>query len=87
MPILISERFAKAYAKLPQLIQKKVDEALRLLDEEFRHPGLRARRIEGTDGIYEARVDRKHGMTYERNGDRLIIRSVGEHDRTLGGPS
>jgi len=86
MPILISERFAKAYAKLPHPIQKKVDKALRLLDEDFRHPGLRARRIEGTHGIYEARVDRTHRMTYERNGDGLIMRSVGEHDKTLGAP-
>ncbi len=86
MPILISERFAKAYTKLPQLIRKKVGKALRLLDEDFRRPGLRARRIEGTDGIYEARVDRGHRMTYEREGDRLIMRSVGEHDKTLGAP-
>jgi len=86
MPILISERFAKAYAKLPQLIQKKVDKALRLLEKDFRHPGLQARRIEGTHGIYEGRVDRRHRMTYEREGDRLIMRSVGERDKTLGAP-
>ena len=86
MPIVIGERFQEAYTKLPQLVQKKVNKTLRLLDEDFRHPGLQARRIEGTDGIYEARVDRKHCMTYVRNGDRLIMRSVGEHGKTLGAP-
>ncbi|OGO40525.1 MAG: hypothetical protein A2Z04_05340 [Chloroflexi bacterium RBG_16_57_9] len=86
MPIVITGRFARAYARLPDHIQKKVDKALRLLEADFRHPGLRTRRIEGTPGIYEARVDQKHRMTYEREGDRLIMRTVGEHDETLARP-
>jgi len=86
MPIVITERFARAYARLPRHIQKKVDKDLRLLEADFRHPSLRARLIEGTKGIYEARVDRKHRMTYEREGDRLIMRTVGEHDKTLAWP-
>jgi hypothetical protein len=86
MPIVITERFASAYATLPQRVQRKVDKALQLLEEDFRHPGLRARRVEGTRGIHEARVDRKHRFTYETEGDRLIMRNVGEHDRTLDRP-
>jgi mRNA interferase RelE/StbE len=86
MPIVITERFAKAYARLSPDIQKKADKALRLLDADFRHPSLRARPIEGTKGVYEARVDRKHRMTYERQGDRLVMRNIGEHDETLGRP-
>jgi len=83
MPIVITEQFAKAYAKLPRYIQKKVDKALRLFEADFRHPSLRACPIERTKGIYEAHVDLKHWMTYEREGDRLIMRTVGEHDKTL----
>lgn len=86
MPIVITERFAKAYARLFPDIQKKADKALRMLDADFRHPSLRARPIEGTKGLYEARVDRKHRMTYERQGDRLVMRNIGEHDETLGRP-
>ncbi len=86
MPIVLTERFARAYGRLPQRVQRKVDKALQLLEEDFRHPGLRARPVEGTRGIYEARVDRKHRLTYEREGDRLIMRTVGEHDTTLDRP-
>jgi len=86
VPIVITERFAVAYARLPSHVQKKVDKALRLLDADFRHPSLRTRPIEGTRGIYEARVDQKHRMTYEREGDRLIMRTVGTHDETLTKP-
>jgi len=86
VPIVISERFALAYAGLPRDVRRRVDKALRLLEEDFRHPGLRAQRVEGTEGIYEARVDRRHRMTYHREGDRLIMRNVGEHDDTLRRP-
>jgi len=86
VPIVITERFARAYAKLPAEVQKRVDKALRLLDEDFRHPGLHAQRIEGGAGIYEARVDRRHRMTYHRDGDRLVMRNVGEHEKTLDRP-
>jgi mRNA-degrading endonuclease RelE of RelBE toxin-antitoxin system len=86
MPVVFTERFARAYAKLPRDVQSRVDKALRLLDEDFRHPGLRAHPMEGTEGIYEARVDGRHRMTYHREGDRLVMRNVGEHDKTLRRP-
>jgi len=86
VPTVITERFAKAYARLPRHIQKKADEALRLLEADFRHPSLRARPVEGAKGVYEARVDRKHRLTYQRQGDRLIMRTIGEHDETLARP-
>jgi mRNA interferase RelE/StbE len=86
VPLFITERFARAYARLPSDVQTRVDKALQLLDEDFRHPSLRARRIEGTDGLYEARVDRRHRMTYHRDGDLLVLRNVGKHDQTLDRP-
>ena len=86
MPVIISQRFALAYAELPLDVQRRVDKALRLLEEDFRHPGLRARPVQGTEGVYEARVDRRHRMTYHRDGDRLVMRNVGEHDEALRRP-
>lgn len=86
MPVVITEGFARAYTKLPSDVQKRVDKALLLLEEDFTHPRLRAERVEGTEGIFEARVDRRHRMTYHREGDRLVMRNVGEHDKTLRRP-
>lgn len=42
--------------------------------------------MQGTQAIYEARVDYKHRMTYERRGDWLIMRNVGPHDDVLDKP-
>jgi len=86
MPTELSRRFVRAYDRLPSVVQKRVDRALRLLNEDWRHPGLRARRLSGHRGIFYARVDRNHRITYERRGDLLILRNVGHHDETLKNP-
>ena len=86
MPLVFTQRFVRAYTELPAHIQKKVDKALGLLDSDFRHPSLQTHPIEGWEGIYEARVDLKHRLTYQRDGNDLILRTVGAHDETLKKP-
>ena len=86
MPIRRTNRFDKAYLALPPPIRAKVDRAILLLDENWRHPGLRAKRLSGHRDIFYARVDRDHRLTYERLGDVLTLRNVGHHDETLKNP-
>jgi mRNA-degrading endonuclease RelE of RelBE toxin-antitoxin system len=86
MPIEVTERFARAYERLPKHIRAKVDKSLRLLDADFRHPGLQAKRVKGTADIFEARVDYQYRMTYQRRGEWLIMRNVGPHDDVLDRP-
>jgi hypothetical protein len=86
MPIQFTERFVKQYERLPKVIQRKVDKALRLLDAGFRHPGLRSHSLEGVEGIFEAYVDIKYRMTFERRGDMFIMRNVDNHDECLKNP-
>jgi mRNA-degrading endonuclease RelE of RelBE toxin-antitoxin system len=86
MPLELTDRFVRAYERLPKHIRTKVQKALRLLEADFRHPGLRAKRMQGTGGIYEARVDQKYRLTYQRRGDWLIVRNVGPHDDVLDNP-
>jgi len=86
MPTELSRRFVRAYDRLSPEVQKRVDRALRLLDEDWRHPSLCARRLSGHRDIFYARVDRDRRITYERRGDLLILRNVGRHDETLKNP-
>lgn len=81
-----TERFAKAYRLLQSAIQRKVDKALRLLASDPRHPSLHLKKIQGTDDIWEARVDRGYRMTLEIGEDYYLLRNVGKHDETLGNP-
>jgi hypothetical protein len=86
MPIKASERFAAKYERLPALVQLKVNKALRLLDANFRHPGLRSHPVLGHPGVFEAYVDDKYRMTFQRQGDTFIMRNVDNHDECLRNP-
>ena len=88
MPFLdFSVRFKKSFRKLSPGIQRKTEKALRLISDNPRHPSLRTKPVQGVQGIYEARVDRNYRMTYERLADdTLLMRVVGEHDKTLKNP-
>ncbi len=86
MRIRFTERFVKQYERLPRTIQRKVDKALRLLDADFRHPGLRSHPVEGIGDIFEAYVDAKYRMTFERYGDVFVMRNVDNHDECLKNP-
>ena len=86
MRFVLTGRFKTAYRLLPDTLQGKVDKAIRLLSENPRHPSLRLKKIKGTPGIWEARVDKSCRMTLEVHTDVYILRNVGKHDETLGNP-
>jgi len=86
MPIQLTERFVRQYGKLPPAIRKKVDRVLRQLDADFRHPGLRSHPVESAPGIFEAYVDGRYRMTFQRQGNTFIMRNVDNHDRCLRDP-
>ena len=57
---------------------------LDFLVKDPRHPSLQTKPIQGTSGIYEARVDIDYRLTYERNeDDTLILRVAARHDMPL----
>lgn len=86
MALELTGRFVRQYARLPKVIQQKVDKALGLLDANFRHPGLRSHPVENTPGVFEAYVDRKYRLTFKRRGDTLVVRNVDNHDECLRKP-
>ena len=86
MPIQLTNRFVRQYGQLPEATQRKVDKALRLLDTDFRYPGLRSHPIESAPGIFEAYVDIKYRMTFERHRDTFVMRNVDNHDECLRNP-
>jgi mRNA-degrading endonuclease RelE of RelBE toxin-antitoxin system len=86
MPVEFTERFVRQYTKLPVAIRNKIDKALKLLDNDFRHPGLRSHPVEKAPGIFEAYVDDKYRMTYEHKEETFILRNVDNHDECLKNP-
>lgn len=86
MKLVLTDRFRKAYAGLEVGEAEAVKKALRLLVEDLGHPSLRVKKIQGTDRIWEARASRSVRLTFELQGDRLVLRNVGPHDPTLKNP-
>ena len=86
MRLLVTARFRRAYATLPPEDQKLMQKALRAMAENLRHPSLHVKRIQGTQRIWEARASRSLRLTFETEGDALILRTVGRHDEALGSP-
>jgi mRNA-degrading endonuclease RelE of RelBE toxin-antitoxin system len=81
-----TERFRRAFASLSERDAIRVEKALRLLASDPRYPGLRVKRIQGTGGIWEARASDSIRITFEMEGDVLVLRMVGPHDATLNDP-
>lgn len=77
--------FIDAYVALTPEQQNRVDKALRLLAEDWRRPSLQVKRISGAQGIWEARASLSLRITFEMDGDTIVLRNVGAHDKTLKG--
>ena len=81
-----TDRFQRAYNDLTDQDAERVKKALRLLVENPRHPGLRVKRVQGTDRIWEASASLSIRLTFEMHGDLIVLRNVGAHDETLKKP-
>ena len=86
MKLQFTDRFTKDYDSLRDEIRAKVDSALGMLLVDPRHSSLRVKKMHRFPGVWEARVDRQHRMTFEIREDCYVMRKVGKHDETLRQP-
>ena len=83
--------FQRAYRKLDERYRKLVKKALAQFVAERTYPGLRVKRLQGTDKIWEMRAGRDIRITFEfkesQDGTSIVVlRNVGRHDPTLKNP-
>lgn len=86
MTIKAYKRFKKSYKLLPGSIQTKVDRQIVTLETNFRHPSLHTKKIKGSGGIWEARIDDFYRMTFEIIDDTIYLRVAGNHGEVLKAP-
>src|SRR3972149_1954888 len=65
---------------IPRGIQKQFEKAIRLFEENPRHPSLRVKKMEGTADIWEARVTQSYRFTFNWEGDVVSLRRMGTHN-------
>ena len=73
-------RFERGYRQLSPELKPRVQKALFQMEQNPRHPGLRVKRMQGTADIWETRVTRSCRITFNWEGDLLLLRTVGDHD-------
>ncbi len=86
MRIEYTERFQRAYRRLQGDDVRLVEKALRQLAADPRYPGLRVKKMQGRQDVWEARASESLRLTFEMRGDALLLRNVGAHDDTLSNP-
>lgn len=87
-----TDRFKQAYQSLPVDIQEKVKKAFRLFQDDPHHPSLGVKKIKGTSGIWEGRVDQQYRFTFQYDKDSessetvVVFRNIDNHDECLKNP-
>jgi addiction module RelE/StbE family toxin len=80
MQVIHTNSFEKDYNSLPALIQKQANKKLELLLSNLRHPSLQTKKMEGTRGVWEARISKSYRMTFNLIEDCIILRRIGTHN-------
>lgn len=86
MNLYYSELFADKVKQLSPEERKVLKKKLELLIENPRHPSLCTKKIQGQERIFEASITMDIRMTWEYTEDGILIRNIGEHDKTLKNP-
>jgi len=81
-----TESFKKAWGQLSDEQKALARKAIENLIKDMRYPSLRVKKVKGTEHIWEARASRSIRMTFQIDGDTIILRNIGQHDETLGRP-
>ena len=86
MKIARTARFRKAWGQLTEEEKELARKAIRNLAADIRYPALRTKKMNGAEDIWEARASRSLRMTFQIEGDTILLRNIGRHDETLERP-
>jgi mRNA-degrading endonuclease RelE of RelBE toxin-antitoxin system len=80
MKFRLTRSYERGYKKLSTQNQNRVDEALTTLAKNPDHPSLNIEKVAGNKNIWSIRATQKLRITFEREGDVIILRKVGSHE-------
>ena len=86
MKFYYSNLFKEKVQSLDISIKKALKTKLDLMELNLKHPSLRTKKIRGTSDIYEATITMGYRMTWQYYKDGILLRNIGEHDKTLKNP-
>jgi mRNA-degrading endonuclease RelE of RelBE toxin-antitoxin system len=84
--IYFSDRFLQSVKELPEDVKRTLKKKLDIIADNPLHPSLRTKKIKGREHLFEATITTSIRMTWEYFEDGILLRNIGEHDRTLKRP-
>ena len=86
MEFIYTDRFKKYYKQLSKEEKKARQKKLLLMDKNPHHPSLRTKKVQGTDNIFECSINMAVRMTWQYDGESILLRIIGDHDEVLRNP-
>lgn len=86
MRVARTARFKKAWEMLNEREKTLARKALANLAADIRYPALGAKKMQGTNYIWEARASRSLRITFQIQNDTIVLRNIGHHDEVLRQP-
>jgi len=78
---LYTDRFKKSYAAAPEIRRRQFDKQVVFLLKDLRHPSLRAKIVDETQRIWQARVDGGWRFYFTIEGDTYHLLDIGPHPK------
>ncbi|MCJ7772849.1 MAG: hypothetical protein MUP22_06920 [Desulfobacterales bacterium] len=86
MEFIYTSRFKKSYRKLSAEEKEAFHKKLDLMNTNPHHPSLRTKKVQGTDDIFECSINMPIHMTWQYDGDSIILRVIRNHDNVFKKP-
>lgn len=86
MEFIFTDRFKKSYKQLPRDVQKALQKKLDLMSKDPHHRSLRTKKVQGTDKIFECTITMAIRLTWQYQGESILLRVIGPHDQVLDNP-
>jgi mRNA-degrading endonuclease RelE of RelBE toxin-antitoxin system len=78
--VVFTPRFDRLFRRLPERIRRATYDKLALYSQDPDHPSLRVKRLKGTEAVWEMSITMNYRLTFEVQGERVILRRIGTHD-------
>jgi len=86
LTIYFSDLFLQSVKELPEDVKRTLKKKLDIIADNPSHPSLRTKKIKGRENLFEATITMSIRMNWEYFEDGILLRNIGEHDRTLKRP-
>jgi mRNA-degrading endonuclease RelE of RelBE toxin-antitoxin system len=86
MRVKRTETFKEDFKQLPAHIQRLLEKKIRLFVQNYKHPSLRVKKMQGHKNRWEGSINMFYRFTFEVHEDHYLFRRIGPHDDVLKKP-